>query len=430
MTMMLRLSEHNLSKKWLAQFRDSKDRALATQFIDGLRLISLRELEASLASAIVSLQERLDKTIAVYPVTPPNPKSIIGYHPFEGGITDAWSRFAGRREQYGSEGRVGHMLTGLQREFERLNKTSTIECAPTVKHIRTQKIQHIVFVDDVCGSGTRILDFWQNVVPKSIKSRLSYGKIQLWIIVYATTAVGRAALKKALPPFPIENFISAHPELQLQDANGEIARLCNNYASLIGMPTGALGYKSAICPVIFEYGCPNNLPVMLWKNTNVWAGLFPNRAIPLDLNKYFDNNNAGRAVEALWRANQPYLALGLLEALEGSSHLKPEHSSLLTVLGLRLRNVSVSLIGSRTIMTSGEVANSLRLAEEMGLYDGTRGEVTELGGEVVSRFRERHLRKKSLKLVDEDLAKYYPLQCEGKRRSFGKTSGGNGPLVP
>jgi hypothetical protein len=56
----------------------------------------------------------------------------------------------------GSEGRVGHLLENLQR----LNSRRFV-VNPTIKQMKTQKIKHIVLVDDLIGSGTRLLNFWK-----------------------------------------------------------------------------------------------------------------------------------------------------------------------------------------------------------------------------------------------------------------------------
>jgi hypothetical protein len=432
MSKLLRLSEHPLSYQWLAQFRKSDDRGHAAQLLNHIKLVSTREFEVSIESAIIQLQKKLNQTIAVFPVTPPNPRAIIGYHPFEGGISTTSSRFVGRRQQYGSEGRVAHVLTGLQRKYTRLNKTSAVECTPTLKQIKSQGIKHIVLVDDICGSGSRLVKFWKEVVPKSIKSLLSLKRCELWIIVYASSSGGRAAVTKAMPGFPIAtHLISAHPEISLHSfLTPEIAKLCENYAKLAGAESAAIGYKNSACPVIFEYGCPNNLPVFLWKNAPNWKALFPNRAIPHEFREWFDGAGEERLVEALWRSNQPKLALGLLDALEGSTPLPAEYWTLLTILGLCLRGVSAAALGTKVLMSTLEVNSELAKASSFGLYDIDAAKVTSMGAEFVSRFKDRSRSRAKKELLDVNLEDYYPMQCEGKFQKLGKTDRGNGRTVP
>ena len=198
---------------------------------------------------------------------------------------------------------------------------------PTVTQLKTQGIQHIVLVDDVCGSGQRIAKFWKQVIPKSIKSLLSLKRLELWIVVYAITPVGRKALSVAMPKFSLkDHLISVLPETDLQGLlTREVHLLCMNYAKQIGMESAGSGYRGSACPVVFEYGCPYNLPAILWTSRRHWKGVFPNRAIPLELRSCFNGDDRERSIEALWRSNQPKLALSLLDALDNTAPLTSEH---------------------------------------------------------------------------------------------------------
>jgi hypothetical protein len=202
----VRLSEAPLSGIWLRQFKTARDQALAAQLLNQLKLVSGREFESAISDSLVKLQNQLNATIAVYPISKPNPRGIAGYDPFTGGIPDdagTSPRGVGKRQQFGSEDRVGHVLMRLQEQFKIGKGASKIECVPTLKQLRTQGIRHIVLVDDVCGSGKRINDFWKYTVPKRIKSRLSYGDLKLWIVLYGITRMGYRSLERSLPRFPI-----------------------------------------------------------------------------------------------------------------------------------------------------------------------------------------------------------------------------------
>jgi hypothetical protein len=430
MGQLLRLSEHLLSQQWLAQFHTSEDRNRAAQLLNQLKLVSTREFEAGIERVLTKLQSRLNTTIAVYPVTPLNPKGVLGYHPFEGGIVNLGSSGAGRREQHGSEGRVAHILTGLQRHHRRSNSSSMMECTPTIRQVKTQKIRHIVLVDDVVGSGRRIAEYWKQVIPKSIKSLLSLKRCELWIVVYAITPLGRKNLTAAMPNFPLaDHLISVLPTAECL-LTTELSTLCSNYAELIGMESSGLGYQGSACPTVFEHGCPNNLPAILWANKRGWKGLFPNRSIPPEMRSCFDEDGMVRAIENLWQANQHKLALILLESLDHAAPLDVDQRMLLTLLGLRLRGVSEADLAARILMSNSEYEELLRRAEEMGLYDKVRSIVTPMGKEVVSRFRERFGHTSRSRVVAKNPVDYYPWQCEGKLRELGKTGRGNSRSVP
>jgi hypothetical protein len=433
MTELLRLSEHPLSQQWLARFRTTEDRRWATQLLDQLKLVSARDFESGIERALIDLQVRLQATIAVYPIAPPMPDEIVGYDPFEGGVPadeSTQSREVGRRRKFGSEDRVGHVLAKLQARFRKGTGPSSIECVPTLMQLKTQGIRHIVLVDDVCGSGKRIIDYWRSV-PRRIKSLLSLKKCELWIVLYAITSTGKAALTKAIPNFPLsDHLITVLPEADLGGSlTPELRRLCVNYAEIVGLRSSGLGYRGSACPIVFEHGCPNNVPAILWANHNGWKGLFPNRAIPTDMRSCFDSDGTERQLETLWQANQPKLALSLLAALDHEVPLTTEHRMLLTMLGLRLRGVPEGSLARRLLIAASEAKRLRRVAEEMGLYDEA-GEVTRMGREFVTRFRERFGRAQRPAVVGKNPQDYYPDQCEGETRELGITDRGNGRSVP
>lgn len=429
----LRLSEHPLSQKWLAQFRTSEDRAQAAQLLNQLKLVSARDFETGVEQVLTQLQARLQATIAIYPIAPPMPDEIAGYDPFTGGVPkneDSQSREIGRRRKFGSEDRVGHVLAKLQERFRRGTGASSIECVPTLTQVKTQGIRHIVLVDDVCGSGTRVTNYWK-AIPRSIKSLLSLKRCELWIVLYAITPKGKAALGRAMPNFPMSHLITVLPETNLQGLlTPALLTLCTNYAAIIGMESSGLGYRGSSCPVVFEHGCPNNLPAILWKKSRNWIGLFPNRAIPTEMRSCFDDEGTERALETLWRANQPKLALSLLTALDHAAPLTVEQRMLLTILGLRLRGISEADLAVRLLMSDSQSKVLLGRALEMGLYDKTAAQVTPMGRELVSRFRERFHRARQLSAVAMDPDNYYPQQCEGKLRELGITDRSNERSVP
>lgn len=429
----IRLSEHVLSQKWLAQFRTSEDRARAAQILNQLKLVSVREFEGAIEQALINLQTTLQATIAVYPIAPPIPNEIAGYDPFTGGIPrdeNEQSREAGRRRKFGSEDRVGHVLAKLQERFKRGTGASRIECVPTLAQLKTQGIRHIVLVDDVCGSGKRITDYWE-AIPRRIKSLLSLKRYELWIVLYAITPKGKVALRKAMPNFPMSHLISVLPEAELNGLlTPDLRTLCANYAELINMKSSGLGYRGSACPIVFEHGCPNNLPVILWANRKGWVGLFPNRSIPTDMRSCFDEDGTERAIEVLWRANQPKLALSLLDALDHVVPLSAEQRMLLAMLGLRLRGTAEADLAARLLMSTADSTKLLDMAISMGFYDKESTQVTPLGKALVSRFRERFNRASRQKTIGRNADTYYPERCEGKLRELGKTDRGNGRSVP
>ena len=425
----LRLSEHPLSQHWITQFCTYTDRAVASDFLNQLKLVSNREFETSIEGALITLQTKLNSTIAVYPIAPPLPEEIVGYDPFNGGIpkdAEVESREIGRRRKYGSEDRVGHILSKLQDRYRKGSGVSLIECTPTLKQIYTQRIRHIVLVDDVCGSGKRITDYW-HAIPRRVKSLLSLKKLELWIVLYTFTPAGRKKMHKVMPNFPIhDHLITAIPEAELKGRlTPAMINLCMNYGRIIGRKKDSIGYRDSACPIVFEHGCPNNLPPILWVNQKKdWKALFPNRSIPGEMRQYFDGSYTDRAAHELWSSNQPKLALSLLDSFDHGNPLTSEQWMLLTLLGLRLRGVEEVNLPNRLLISIEECRCILKIGIDMGLYDLSINNITDLGKEVVRRFKERFdkRRKKRLDMFDNDLSNYYPSQCEGKLLCPGKTA--------
>ena len=417
---LLRLSEHPLSQQWLARLITSEDRVIAAGLLDRLKLVSGREFEVGIEQALKKLQKRLRSTIAVYRVSPTNPPGVVGYGPFTGGIASSpptpGARL-GKRRHFGSEDRVGHLIAKLEAGARRTTSSSAIECGPTLVHLKSQGIRHIVLVDDICGSGTRITNYWRKVVPPRIKSLLSLKKCEFWIVLYAITPMGRRAIRRAMPNLPKNHVLSVLREVRFERViPAEQIALCKKYAAYAGRSAASLGYRGSASHVVFEHGCPNNAPAILWESN----GLFPNRLIPAEIRPCFDEDGTVRAVEGLWSSGQRKLALSILDALEHVGRLKPDNRLMLTLLGFRLRGVSEGTVAAQLQIPTSTIEALLTCAQNLGLYELKSATVSQLGQEFVDRFRRLVNNKSLVKAVGKNPAEYYPAQCGGKARILGK----------
>lgn len=421
-----RLSEHLCSLEWLKQFDSKSDQALAAQLLNRLKLVSGREFETALEAALQKLQVARNERIAVYPICKPSPKGITGYDPFEGGTAsgEAPNRHAGRRRQYGSEDRVGHLLAKLQNRSSIRGRPPDIVCNPTLNQVEAERIRHIVLVDDICGSGRRVIDYWRSVVNRRVKSLLSLKRLELWIVLYGITPFGYRKVRRELRRFPIKtNLISVIPAADLRKRIPKtLVELCRKYARKAGNPKIALGYRDSSCPIVFEHGCPNNLPGILWVTNSKWQGLFPNRAIPPELRPHFDGGGIEAAAEDLWSSNQRKLALAMLTAVAKETRLSPEDWLLLTVLGLSLRGLRATDISRRILTSQDDIEHILARAALARLYEPSSHQVTLLGREMVKKFRERYSKIPRLQPIGSQATGRYPSQCEGKFFKSGKTA--------
>lgn len=423
MDKLLRFSEHPLAVQWLEFFKTKDDQRLAARFLDQLTRVSLREYETRIEAELIKLQKSLGTTIAVYPITTPLPEGIRFVDQFEGGqpeTAETPPRQAGKRVRYGSEHRLGHGLTKIDASQRKSSSSSLIEANPTVEHVKKSGIRHVVIVDDLGGSGKRITDYWKTF-PKRYKSLLSLRKMELWILLYAITPAAKKKIARVMPNFPMDHLITVLPVHDTREfITPEIKTLCTKYANAISSNTKPLGYKGATAMLVFEHGCPNNLPAIFHAKTPTWAGIFPNRTIPVELRPYFDEDSSERELEALWRANRVPLAIRLLDALERKEPISAVERLTLIFIALRMKGMKEASIQSRLILDNATFEDVQKSAADLHLYDRRSRKVTPIGREFVSRYQERYSRDKRKRVVGKSPFQYYPNQCEGEISLLGK----------
>jgi hypothetical protein len=378
------LVDHPLGKNWLAQF-DSPDQALASFFLRSLRLVSFSELEGSLKRRLIQLMSESDNHLALFPIE--EPVSTSG------------------APHYGSSQRIGHMLKGLVRE------RPTLQLAPSIPEMRRSRIKNIVLVDDFVGSGRRSLNHWKNL-DTTVKSWLSYGVCKLWLVAFAAHPFGIRVVSRNIGPLKRNALLSV---LQLSVRpkiwGDEIHRLCLKYGARTSRPDSALGVGQCMAPLVFQHGCPNNTPAILWRHGRAWRALFPERAIPDTMFDCF-TTEATRAThpDALASVNQYRLGLMMLERVRERRQNNVD-MKLLTMLGLLLKGVGVGRLSRMMMEGADKVDELLGKAKTYCLLDN-RNRVTEFGLDIVNRYR--HERTVGQALPDR-LDPYFPVQFSPDR---------------
>ena len=137
------LIDQNLTQEWLSQFNKA-DGLIAAQLIKSLKLVSSSKAEMGIRNLIEVILKKTTGSIALLPISKNEPG------------------------KFGSEARIGHILESLQKQYPK-----RIFINPSVPEMRLQKIKHMILVDDIIGSGTRIRDYWKTI-GTSEKSWLSY----------------------------------------------------------------------------------------------------------------------------------------------------------------------------------------------------------------------------------------------------------------
>lgn len=403
----MRLSESTEAGAWLRQFGRAEGSA-ARLLLGGIRLVSHAEFEAAIAAQITRVRRLAKGKIALFPVVEPVkdrrgrpiavPKDFSHATYFQGKSASAKSLTPE------SAGRVGHYLVNLARL-----KPREVSAAPSLDAMRAERVRHIVFVDDIVGSGRRITEYWKYVVPRTIKSWLSSHHLQLWMVVYAAHAEGQRQIFETLPRLPKANLLAA---IDLPDLRkywpGLVTELCKDYGQ---------GFGAGMCPIVFQHGCPNNAPSVIWRGPRA---LFPNRGVPPSLYPCFEDQPSERLSEALWNSNQRSLAVEVLETFRNP--LTYSDKLLLSCLGLLARGLNPAKLSSLLLYEKDKLDIALERARRSLLLTHTN-RLTELGLEVLASARRSQKRKSQSKRksVEQSGKEYYPQSFEGERRYLAKS---------
>jgi len=157
---------------------------------------------------------------------------------------------------------------------------------PTVDAMREKRCAAIVVVDDLVGSGGRVVEYlkvlWQSRTIRSWRSRKD---ISFRVVSYSATKEGERRIKRS-PTNPSVIFDRQCPTIRVlpwaQRLKNEVYDICRRYGARTSRPHMALGYRNTMATLIFEHGSPNNAPAILWapKKKNLgWEPLFPARAV-------------------------------------------------------------------------------------------------------------------------------------------------------
>lgn len=180
---------------------------------------------------------------------------------------------------------------------------------PSINEIRSNRIHHIVLLDDSIGSGKRVSGYLKNMVTnKSFISWISGGFVTIHIVSYARTIQAEKVISKDFPgnnhkrrvrqlsdKLIFDSFVRYDGE-KLQHRWGDdfekIVALCNHEKNI--PKARRRGYGNVMANMIFYHSVPNNIPGMLYCGQNKgWTPLFPGRVLPDWCQKLIDGYSAG-----------------------------------------------------------------------------------------------------------------------------------------
>jgi hypothetical protein len=121
-------------------------------------------------------------------------------------------------------------------------------------------------------------------MEKSIVSWHSYKLIAFHVVAYSGVDTGIEFLRahKSSPSVHIYRDAPTFNTLPWSKEKKEgLFDLCEKYGRKANKKRRNMwwGYKKTMCALVFEHGCPNNVPAILVEENNEWIGLFPDRTI-------------------------------------------------------------------------------------------------------------------------------------------------------
>lgn len=383
------------AKSWLAQF-EVADREVARQLLRKLTLVSESDFESNVQVAIKSVIDRIgNENAALFSITEPpssfDPEGV-------------------RRTAGSSADRVKHLIENVSRIYgDRIRANPTVDC------MRLDRIRNIILVEDFIGSGDRIKGFWKEEVSPSVKSWVSLKWTKVWVVACAGLAPGLQAIRHSIPVTEGRIVtVLTQPDSRLR-LSEPMQLLAKKYGSRLRGKKWA-GYSGGGGTLVFQHGCPNNTPAILWAKNKRFNPLFPNRGIPIGLQECFGVSDPDMGAEILWTFKQYRLAL----ALVGNIRLQKAASQewqLLIALGLAASYGQWNDDKLRTqLKLSAEKVQQLRFdACRLDMINKQGGQLTLFARDLLDRLKNQEPEKRygARKPLSRAHELYYPDTCGG-----------------
>jgi hypothetical protein len=276
------LANSELGRQWLAQFEPA-DVETAKRLLSALTLVSHNAFERAITAQIVAEAEKVDGSVALY-ATRECDDELDLFKFAKGGEGAKALDAVDRGADLGSEARVAAII----RNLAKVNSDKLLN-HPTLEVMREKRCRSIFVIDDYIGSGKRTADFLSAIWRSSaIKSWHSLKWIDFVSIAYSATARGgaRVCRQRMHPRLVLERDCPTYPEMPWRaEIKDEVQSLCWRYGARTSRRSMRLGFDKVMAALVFEHGCPNNAPAILWAPTPVnkkWMPLFPDRSVVPD----------------------------------------------------------------------------------------------------------------------------------------------------
>lgn len=276
----LRLPNTDRGKAWLAQF-DADDQENAARLLGALTLVSHSAFERAVTSLILSEAARICGPVALYATRELG--DDLSYYEAMANPNDAMAPLdaVGRGADLGSEARIAAIIRNLCKgDPEKLLNH------PSLEMLRATKAKAIIVVDDIVGSGKRTAGFiramWRS---ESVMSWHSRHQIKFVALAYTATRMGKGLVSglKCKPKVALVRECPTFGEIPWHgDIEEAITALCNRYGRRTSRRGMRFGFKKTMAALVFEHGCPNNAPSILWApvgEDSDWQPMFPDRTV-------------------------------------------------------------------------------------------------------------------------------------------------------
>jgi hypothetical protein len=296
---------------WLGSFEE-RDRGIARDLGSSLTLVSHTEFERNLAKLIVEVASSVEGLVALY-----GAREIPGNML----VFDATSRSdesfptvmdaTPRGSDIGSEGRIASIIRNLC--IEKKNKLLN---HPSKKQLLDRRVEAILIIDDFVGSGQRcrryLKYFWTS---PTVRSWHSYKRIKFMIAAYSATVAGSKYVNShpSRPEVHLSRHCPTLESLHWRSSRIEAAKkLCRDYAKKFELGSMHYGFGRTGALLVFEHGCPNNVPAIFWarsKSNAQWTPLFPEKRVAIEVTSAFPREIVAREpVHVMVEAGQRKLA--------------------------------------------------------------------------------------------------------------------------
>lgn len=357
----MRLSSTAIGASWLGNF-DPEDQEVAKFLLDSLVLIGQDRLRESISGLISNIINVLPKTIALVPVY--DIQNSASYHK-KGRCGKP--RLLLSESFPGSESIIANFATSAKRSG---GPYGPIVGAPSLSNMRGAKCRSIIFLDDMSGSGERIVKFIHKFSSHpTIKSWRSLKLIRYYVVSYAVSDQARKYITST------KKFDKIHSEIPYPTFSNSgwsisqiaaVEALCLKYVNQ-NERSNALGYLKSRGLLVMSHSVPNNLPAILWQTrserTKIWKPLFLSQAVPTGLLSSFSMKSELSVDEILSNLGQYRLSDGVWR--EKAPAILDKIIIILSAAALKLG--SIERISEYTWMSILDVEKVVDLCRQWGL---------------------------------------------------------------